>query len=85
MNCLVSYMNILMILSDNTFPPDIRVKKEAGALIGDGHKVSLIAVRGKGQSKSELVEDVSVFRYSCSFLLYLLIYRYLIFFHIFEL
>ena len=55
-------MNILMILSDNIFPPDIRVKKETKALINAGHKIFLIARRGDNQIKKETVDGVHVYR-----------------------
>ena len=54
-------MNILMVL-DRTYPPDIRVDKEARALISCGHKVFLIARMGKEQRREEIVDDVHVFR-----------------------
>jgi len=54
-------MNILMIL-DHTYPPDIRVEKEAGALISCGHKVFLITRMGKEQRREEFVHGVHVFR-----------------------
>lgn len=54
-------MNILMIL-DRTYPPDVRVEKEARALISCGHKVLLIARMGKEQRREEIVHGVHVFR-----------------------
>ena len=79
-------MNILMVLSDNTFPPDIRVKKEAKSLIDAGHRVFLICRRGANQAKSEVVNGVYVYRISFPFssiprifsFLYLTIYRFII-------
>lgn len=84
-------MNILMVLSDNTFPPDIRVKKETEALIAVGHKIALIARRGDNQTKKELLNGVNVYRIDYPLwtsirlirgFLYFVIYRYLVFFHI---
>jgi len=91
-------MKILMVLSDNTYPPDIRVKKEAKVLLKDGNKVFLLVKKGKGQFKEEVVEGVHVYRFDRSFLesivlksalignlLYFFIYRYLILFDIMSL
>ena len=87
-----------MVLSDNTYPPDIRVKKEAKVLVKDGNKVFLLVKKGKGQFKEEVVEGVHVYRFDRSFLesivlksalignlLYFFIYRYFILFDIMSL
>ena len=39
-------MNILMVLSTKTYPPDGRVEREARDLIRDGHNLFIIARRG---------------------------------------
>ncbi len=55
-------MRILMVLSDNTYPPDIRVRKEASALIKAGHELYLIC-RNKGkQKRKENVNGIRVTR-----------------------
>ena len=79
-------MNILMVLSDNTYPPDIRVKKEARSLIDAGHRVFLICRRGANQAKNEVVDGIHVYRIDLPFssiplifpFLYLTIYRFII-------
>ena len=79
-----------MVLSDNTFPPDIRVKKETIALINAGHKIILIARRGANQVKEETIGGVHVFRINYPLrtipllggFLYFFIYRYLLLFRI---
>jgi glycosyltransferase involved in cell wall biosynthesis len=84
------YMNILLILSDNVFPPDIRVRKETRALINAGHNIFLIARRGDNQNKKETVEGVHVYRIDYPFqtipviggFLYFFIYRYFLLFYI---
>ncbi len=38
-------MRIGMVLKGNIPPPDIRIEKEAGTLIGDGHEVNLLLER----------------------------------------
>lgn len=83
-------MNILMVLSTKIFPPDRRVEREARSLIGDGHKVFLMARRGPGQLVEEIVDGVHVIRVPLPFqrkkavadFIYFFFQRYLIFFHI---
>lgn len=47
-------MNIGMVLSDKDFPPDVRVEKEARALLDAGHQVVILAENSGGHP----VEDV---------------------------
>ena len=47
-----------MLLSDNSYPPDIRVEKETSALLEDGHEVHLLCVNNGQQLKNEIVEGV---------------------------
>ncbi|MHA1590086.1 MAG: glycosyltransferase family 4 protein [Candidatus Njordarchaeales archaeon] len=56
-------MKILMILIDNTFPPDIRVRKEARTLVDAGHEVYVLAKRGPGQPLREMVNGIKVYRF----------------------
>lgn len=55
-------MKIGMLL-DKTFPPDIRVEKEARALIKAGHQIHLLAIQKRGQPLEETVENLQVHRY----------------------
>lgn len=57
--------NICMIVQEH-YPKDVRVRKEAHALLARGHKVSVIALRDSGESEHEIVEGVSVYRASLS-------------------
>jgi len=83
-------MNILMVLSTKIFPPDGRVEREARSLIGDGHKVFLMARRGQGQLVEEIVDGVHVIRVPLPFqrkkaiadFTYFFFQRYLVFFRI---
>lgn len=83
-------MKILMVLSDNTYPPDIRVNKETKALINADHKLFLIAKRGVNQCKNEINNKVHIFRINYPFgtvplfsgFLYFVFYRYLLFIYI---
>lgn len=51
-----------MVLSDNTYPPDIRVEKEADALLKAGHEVFLVCSMAKGQDKNDDVKGLKVHR-----------------------
>lgn len=83
-------MNILMVLSTKIFPPDGRVEREARFLIGDGHRVFLMARRGPGQLVEQIVDGVHVIRVPLLFqrrkaaadFIYFFFQRYFIFFHI---
>ena len=52
---------ICMIVQEH-YPKDIRVMKEARALLVRGHKVSIIAVRAAHESKQEIIDGVNVYR-----------------------
>lgn len=83
-------MNILMVLSTNTFPPDRRVEREARDLLRAGHRVWLLARRAPGQAAEELVDGVHVLRMPLPFqqkrvladLAYYTVQRYIAVFHI---
>ena len=55
--------NVCMIVQ-NPYPNDVRVRKEAMALLARGHRVSVIALRDFDESEHEIVEGVSVYRAS---------------------
>jgi len=48
---------ILMLLENEPYKEDIRVKREARALLTDGHDVSVICPRKKGDNWFEIVDD----------------------------
>ncbi len=83
-------MNILMVLSTKVFPPDGRVEREGRDLIGAGHTLFLMARRGLGQPKREIVDGVNVIRVPLPFqnkkaiadMIYFFFQRYFIFFYI---
>ncbi len=54
---------ILMLLENNPFPQDARVRREAAALIKAGHQLTVICPRGKGQPATDTVDGVCVYRY----------------------
>src|SRR5437764_4744498 len=52
----------ILMLVENYFPQDTRVKNEADLLTDAGYDVSVIALRNKGQIANELVNRVQVYR-----------------------
>ncbi len=54
---------ILMLLENNPFPQDGRVRREAQALIDTGYRVTVIAPAAPGQARTEEVGGVRVYRY----------------------
>ena len=55
--------HVLMLVENNSFPQDLRVRKEAAALRRAGYQVSAIAPRSGSQPWSERVDGVQVYRY----------------------
>lgn len=56
-----SAVKILMLV-ENSFPNDTRVRNEADALTEAGYQVTVVGLRKKGQSRSEVVNGVQVYR-----------------------
>src|SRR5947207_13160154 len=52
----------VLMMVENHFPQDTRVKNEAALLAEAGYHVSVIALRGKGQPITEVVNGVQVYR-----------------------
>ena len=52
-----------MLLENNSYPQDIRVRREAEALVRAGHRVRVVAPRGAGQCRAETVAGVEVRRF----------------------
>ncbi|MGH2853449.1 MAG: glycosyltransferase family 4 protein [Solirubrobacteraceae bacterium] len=52
-----------MLLENFTYPADTRVRNEAESLAAAGHRVTVLAPRGPGQSSRELLRGVQVRRY----------------------
>ena len=52
----------VLMMVENHFPQDTRVKNEAALLTEGDYHVSVIALRGKGQPISEVVNGVQVYR-----------------------
>lgn len=54
-------LDICMVLQ-STFPPDIRVRREAKELIRRGHNVLLICNRGRNEPVKEEIDGIQVYR-----------------------
>jgi glycosyltransferase involved in cell wall biosynthesis len=72
---------VLMLLENNPFPQDSRVRQEAAALIEAGYRVTVICPRSPGQRWRDTVNSVRVYRYppppeANGFLGYLIEYGY---------
>jgi glycosyltransferase involved in cell wall biosynthesis len=52
----------ILMFVENAFPNDTRVKNECDALTEAGYVITVVALRKKGQSRSELVNGVRVYR-----------------------
>jgi glycosyltransferase involved in cell wall biosynthesis len=52
-----------MLLENNPYPADVRVRREAESLALAGHRVRVIAPRAPGQSRTEVVDGVEVRRF----------------------
>ena len=59
----VSGERITMLLENNPYPQDSRVRLEAESLVAAGHSVEVIAPRGRGQPARERVNGVEVSRF----------------------
>jgi len=51
-----------LMLTESNFPHDPRVRQEAFKLVENGHGVSVIAIKGRGQSYCEEIKGVRVYR-----------------------
>ncbi len=54
---------VVVLLENLTYPRDTRVRNEAESLVGAGHRVTVLAPRGRGEPSRELVRGVEVRRY----------------------
>jgi glycosyltransferase involved in cell wall biosynthesis len=55
-------MKIMMLLISFDFPPDIRVEKEARALISAGHQVTLVCESRQGRLRRETWNGIEILR-----------------------
>lgn len=54
---------VLMLLENNPYPQDVRVRREAQALTAAGYHVSVVCPAGSGQKWHELSDRVQVYRF----------------------
>jgi glycosyltransferase involved in cell wall biosynthesis len=52
-----------MLLENNPYPHDIRVRREAETLVQAGHRITVVAPRKRGQPRREVVNGVHVRRF----------------------
>ena len=72
---------VLMLLENNPYPEDGRVRREAMALVNTGHQVTVVCPSAPGQLWHESINGVSIYRFpvppeASGFLGYLLEYGY---------
>ncbi len=60
------FKRVLMLLENNPFPQDVRVRQEARALSRAGHRVTVICPGAARQPWRESVDGVQVYRYPAS-------------------
>jgi glycosyltransferase involved in cell wall biosynthesis len=54
---------VTMLLENNPYPLDVRVRAEAESLVAAGHQVEVIAPRAKGEPAREMIRGVRVRRF----------------------
>jgi glycosyltransferase involved in cell wall biosynthesis len=55
--------SVAMLLENNTYPLDVRVRMEAEALARAGYRVTVCAPRGPGEARHEVIDGVHVRRW----------------------
>jgi glycosyltransferase involved in cell wall biosynthesis len=56
-------LRVVMLLENNPYPQDTRVRNEAESLVAAGHRVTVLAPRERGQRRCEHVNGVCARRY----------------------
>lgn len=54
---------VVMLLENNPFPQDTRVRNEARSLVAAGYRVTVVAPRGEGQPRHEVIGGIDVRRF----------------------
>src|SRR4051812_4853060 len=62
-NAMRSSASVLMLVENNAYPLDVRVRREAHALHDAGYRVTVIAPRAPGQRWREDVDGIVTYRY----------------------
>src|SRR5436309_1242396 len=58
-----SSARILLLVENNAYPFDVRVRREAQALASAGYQVCVIAPRGPRQTWNECIDGVDIYRF----------------------
>jgi glycosyltransferase involved in cell wall biosynthesis len=58
-----STIRVLLLVENNTYPFDFRVRREAQALRDSGYEVTVIAPRGASQPWMEDIDGISIYRF----------------------
>src|SRR6266849_499763 len=61
--CVTPCVRVVMLLENNPYPQDTRVRNEAESLLAAGHRVTVLAPRERGQRAREVVNGVRTRRY----------------------
>jgi len=56
------YAGKILMLVENNYPDDPRVKNEAETLTSSGYKVTVLALKGDGEKNREVINNVVVYR-----------------------
>ena len=56
-------LSVLMIVENQPYPRDVRVRNEAEALAHVGYTVEVLAPRAEGEKRTEAIAGVRVHRY----------------------
>ena len=56
-------VRVLMLLENQPYPRDVRVRNEASTLVGAGYRVSVICPAAPGQPWHEVIDGVRVYRF----------------------
>lgn len=60
---MTSQIRALLVVENNAYPQDFRVRREAQALCDAGYRVSVVAPRAPGQSWTESLDGIDVYRF----------------------
>ncbi|MEQ1637909.1 MAG: glycosyltransferase family 4 protein [Methylococcales bacterium] len=60
---MLSSVKVLLLVENNAYPFDVRVRREAHALRDAGYEVTVISPRASDQLWSEKIDDISVYRF----------------------
>ena len=62
MAAMKEYVGKILMLVEDYYPADVRVRNEAVTLTKAGYKITIISLRKKGQPAKEKINEVGVYR-----------------------